>query len=152
LAHLAFPTLGLVLDGSVVGRGGGALRIPVVSKGRALPLAWVVRHGTTGHLPEALPRALLEQGHERLPPGAQVVGLGDGEVNGAAFQPALQAAGWSSGCRPGSPVTAWWNGRPLRLETVQGCLKPGTVVELPAAAVTREAYGPMLRLWCWAPG
>jgi hypothetical protein len=118
LAHLAFQTLVLVLDGSVVGRGCVALMLHVVYKGRALPLAWVVRHGKKGHLPEALPRALLQQVQELIPPGAQVVVLGDGEFDGTDFQQALQAAGWASGCRSGSPVTAWWNGRTFRLETV----------------------------------
>ena len=52
LAHLAIQTLVLVIDGSVVGRGGVALMIHVVYKGRALPLAWVVRRGKKGHFPE----------------------------------------------------------------------------------------------------
>ena len=45
LAHLAIQTLVLVIDGSVVGRGCVALMMHVVYKGRALPLAWVVRRG-----------------------------------------------------------------------------------------------------------
>jgi hypothetical protein len=51
LAHLALQTLVLVIDGSVVGRGGIALMLHVVYKGRALPLAWHVRHGKKGHFP-----------------------------------------------------------------------------------------------------
>jgi len=39
LAPLAFQTLALVVDGSVVGRGCVALRLHGVSKGRALPVA-----------------------------------------------------------------------------------------------------------------
>ena len=54
LAHLALPTLMLVMDGSVVGRGCVALMIHVVYKGRALPLAWLVRQGKKGHFPEDL--------------------------------------------------------------------------------------------------
>ena len=61
LAHLAFQTLVLVIDGSVVGRGCVALMIHVVYKGRALPLAWLVRRGKKGHFPEALHIALIEQ-------------------------------------------------------------------------------------------
>jgi hypothetical protein len=39
LRHLALETVVLVMDGSGVGRGGSALMIHVVSKGRTLPLA-----------------------------------------------------------------------------------------------------------------
>jgi hypothetical protein len=53
LAHLAFQTLVLVIDGSVVGRGCVALMIHVGYKGRALPLAWVVRRGKKGHFPRS---------------------------------------------------------------------------------------------------
>jgi hypothetical protein len=79
LAHLALQTLVLVIDGSVVGRGCIALMIHVVYKGRALPLAWVVRRGKKGHCPEALHITLIEQVYALVPPGAQVVVLGDGE-------------------------------------------------------------------------
>ena len=152
LAHLACPTLVLVIDGSVVGRGCVALMVHVVYHGRALPLAWVVRRGKQGHFPEALHIALLEQVQELIMPGAQVVVLGDGEFDGTGFQQALHAAGWSYVCRTGSHVTASWHGMAFRLETVGGCIKPGTLVEFPEAAVTRDAYGPILLLCCWANG
>jgi hypothetical protein len=152
LAQLALQPLVLVIDGSVVGRGCMALMIHVVYKGRALPLAWVGRRGKKGHFPEALHLALLAQVHEVIPPGAPVVVLGDGEFDGTGFQQALDEAGWSYVCRTGSHVTASWAGRTFRLETVRWCIKPGTLVELPAAALTREAYGPILLLCCWAQG
>jgi hypothetical protein len=43
------------MDGRVVGRGGLALRLHVVSQGRALPLAWRVRHSPTGPCPRGTP-------------------------------------------------------------------------------------------------
>src|ERR671935_107415 len=52
LAHLALQTLVLVIDGSVVGRGCVALMMHVVYKGRALPVAWLVRQGKKGRFPE----------------------------------------------------------------------------------------------------
>jgi hypothetical protein len=152
LVHLAIPTLVLVIDGSVVGRGCGALMLHVVDKGRALPLAWVVRRGTKGHFPEDLPIALIAQVQELIPPGAQVVVLGDGAFDGTGFQHTLQEAGWSYVCRTGRNVTASWDGTPFRLETVGWCIKPGTLVEFPEALVTRDAYGPILLLCCWAKG
>jgi len=46
--------------------------------GRALPLAWLVRHGQQGHVPADFPMALVEQVSQLRPEGTQVVGLGDG--------------------------------------------------------------------------
>jgi Transposase DDE domain len=152
LAHLALQTLVLVIAGSVAGRGCVALMIHVVYKGRALPLAWVVRRGKKGHFPEALHIALMEQVQKLIPPGARVVVLGDGECDGTDLQPTLHEAGWLYVCRTGSHVTASWDGTSLRLETVGACIKPGTLVAFPEASVTRDAYGPVLLLCCWAKG
>jgi hypothetical protein len=44
--------------------------------GRALPLAWLVRHGQQGHVPADFPMALVEQVSQLRPEGTQVVGLG----------------------------------------------------------------------------
>ena len=90
LAHLALQTLVLVIDGSVVGRGCVALMLHVVYKGRALPLASVVRRGKKGHFPEALHIALITQGQELIPPGAHIVVLGDGECDGTDLLHTLQ--------------------------------------------------------------
>lgn len=152
LAHLALQRLVLVIDGSVVGRGCVALMIHVVYKGRALPLAWLVRRGKKGHFPEALHIALMAQVQKLIPPGAQVVVLGDGEFDGTGLQHTLQEAGWSYVCRTGSNVTASWDGTTFRLETVGWCIKPGTLVAFPEASLTRDAYGPLLLLCCWAKG
>jgi len=152
LAHLALQTLVLVMAGSVVGRGCVALMSHVVYKGRALPLAWVVRRGTQGHVPEALHIALMEQGQELIPPEARVVVLGDGACDGTDLQHTLHEAGWLYVCRTGSTVSASWDGTPFRLETVGACIKPGTLVAFPEASVTRDAYGPVFLLCCWAKG
>src|SRR5215471_3042415 len=63
---LAWQTLVLVIDGSVVGRGCVALMLHVVYKGRALPIAWLVRRGKKGHFPEEMHLALLEQVKTRI--------------------------------------------------------------------------------------
>ena len=119
----------LVLDGSVVGRGGVALMRPVVSTGRALPLAWLVRQGQQGPCPADGPIAVVEPVHARLPEGAQVVWLGDGAGDGTDLQHTREEAGWSSVCRTGCPLTASWEAAPLRLETLGACSKPGTLME-----------------------
>ena len=90
LRHLALQTLVWVLDGRVAGRGGVALMIHGVYKGRALPLAWPVRQGAKGHLPEDLHSALVEQVQQLIPPGASVVVLGDGACDGMRLQHTVQ--------------------------------------------------------------
>src|SRR5262245_59998974 len=108
LRHLALATVVLVMDGSGVGRGCTALMLHVVSKGRALPLAWRVRQAPPGHFPEELPIALVDLSSGLLPAGAQVVWLGDGECDGTRLQQTLQQAGWSYACRTAmSPVATW---------------------------------------------
>jgi hypothetical protein len=152
LRQLALQTLVLILDGSVVGRGGVALMIPVVYKGRALPLAWRVRPGKKGHFPEDLPLALVKQVHKLIPPGAPVVFLGDGEFDGITLQHTVQAYRWSSVVRTGSHITVLWDGNRFRCETVGACSKPGTLVERRDVRVTAAAYGPIMLLCCWAKG
>jgi len=152
LTSLALQTLVLVMDGSVVGRGCVALMVHVVYKGRALPLAWLVRQGKKGHFPEDLHIMLSKQVHKLLPPEAQVVLLGDGEFDGTMLQHTVQAYGWSYVVRTGSHITVLWDGEHFRCETVAACITPGTLVALTDVRVTAAAYGPVMLLCCWAKG
>jgi hypothetical protein len=152
LTHLALETLVVVMDGSVVGRGCMALMLHVVYKGRALPLAWRVRQSPKGHFPEALHIAVVELMSEVIPEGAKVVFLGDGEFDGTELQDTLHKAGWSYVCRTAMSTTATWDGQPFRLDTLGACLKPGRLIELKDVQVTRDAYGPIMLLCCWAKG
>jgi len=152
LRQLALETVGLVMDGRGVGRGCSALMIHVVYKGRALPLAWRVRHTPKGHFPEALHIAVVELRREVSPEGAKVGFLGDGEFDGTALQATLHEAGWSYACRTAMSTTATWDGTPFRLATLGACLKPGRLSEVKNVHVTREAYGPIMVRCCWAKG
>jgi hypothetical protein len=148
----AVQTLGVIMDGSVGGRGGGAVMLHVVDKGRALPLAGQVRQGTKGHLPESLPIAVVEQGHAGLPRGAAVVRLGDGACEGTGLQHTLADAGGSEVCRTGGQRTASWQGETWRLEALGTWSKPGTLVARSAVRFTAAAYGPRRLLWGGAQG
>ena len=152
LLRLALPTLVLVLDGSVVGRGCIALMLHVVYQGRALPLAWIVRRGNKGHFPEALHLEVVEQVQALIPADVPVVLLGDGEFDGIGLQRTLDAMGWSYVCRTGMHVTATWQGQPFRLDTVGTCLRPGRLVALSPVLCIEAAYGPMMLIGCWAKG
>jgi len=152
LAHLALETLVLVMDGSVVGCGCVALMIHVLYKGRALPLAWRVRQGPKGHFPEDLHIALVELVHTCLPEETPVVFLGDGEFDGTTLQQTLNEAGWSYACRTAQSTVATWEGETFRLDALGACSKPGTLIELKEVKITRDAYGPVMVLSCWAKG
>ena len=152
LAHVACETLVVVMDGSVVGRGCVALMIHVIYKGRALPLAWRVRQGPKGHFPEDLHIAMIELISMMVPKGAKVVFLGDGEFDGTALQARLSELGWSYVCRTALSTTATWEGATFRLDTLGACLRPGRLIALQEVSVTREAYGPIMVLCCWAKG
>jgi hypothetical protein len=152
LTHLAVETLVLVMDGSVVGRGCVALMIHAIYKGRALPLAWRVRQGPKGHFPEALHIALVALIRACLPEGTQVVFLGDGEFDGTTLQETLTEAGWCYVCRTAQSTVATWEGETFRLDSLGACSKPGTLVALKEVQITRDAYGPVMVLSCWAKG
>ena len=129
LRHLALQPLVRVMDGSGVGRGWTALMSPVVSKGRALPLAWRVRQAPTGHCPEALPIAWVALISGLIPAGPQVGLLGDGACDGARLPQTLPQAGWSSACRTATSTGATWRGETVRLDALGACLKPGRLSE-----------------------
>ena len=152
LACLGLATLVLVIDGSVVGRGCVALMVHVVYKGRALPIAWLVRAGHKGHFSEDLHIAVVEQVQELLPVGADVVFLGDGEFDGTKLQKTLEDAGWSYVCRTALTTTATLEGQRFRLDVLGACMKPGTLVAFQKVLVTAEAYGPVTTICCWAQG
>ncbi len=111
----ALATLEMVMEGRVVGRGGLAWRRHVVSKGRALPRAWRVRHSPTGPWPEACHIAMVEWVRPGIPAGTTGVCLGDGAGDGSALQAPLSARGGASVCRTALRTTAAWQGEPWRL-------------------------------------
>ena len=99
-----------------------------------------------------LPIAVVEVLREVVPAGAKVVFLGDGEFDGTALQATLHEAGWSYACRTAMSTTATGDGTTFRLDTLGACLKPGRLSEGKNVHFTREAYGPIMVLCCWAKG
>ncbi len=140
------------MDGSGVGRGCCALMIHVISQGRALPLAWVVRQCPKGHAPEALHIELVELVNALIPAGTHVVFLGDGEFDGTDLQDTMQEAGWLYACRTAKSTVATWEGITFNLDLLGSSIKPGMLIELKEVQFTRDAYGPVMVLCCWAKG
>ena len=89
---------------------------------------------------------------EVIPEGAQVVFLGDGACDGTALQATRHEAGWSYACRTAMSTVAPWEGETFRLDTLGACSKPGTLIALQEVKFTRDAYGPVMVLSCWAKG
>jgi hypothetical protein len=81
-----------------------------------------------------------------------VVFVGDGEFDGTALQATLHEAGWAYACRTAMSTVATWEGETFRLDTLGACSKPGPLVALQEVQFTREAYGPVMVLSCWAKG
>ena len=152
LRHVALQTVVLVMDGSGVGRGCCALMMHVIYKGRALPLTWRVRQCPKGHFPEDLHIALVDLVSTLIPEGTTVVFLGDGEFDGIKLQETMNEAGWWYACRTSKGNTATWEDETFHVDELGACIKPGRLIELKEVAVTREAYGPVMLLCCWAQG
>jgi hypothetical protein len=149
---LALETLVLVMDGSGVGRGCSALMIHVIYRGRALPLAWVVRQCPKGHSPESLHIELVELVKELIPEGTNVVFLGDGEFDGTELQKTMNDAGWLYACRTAKSTVATWEDMTFHLDLLGSSIKRGRLIELKEVQFTRDAYGPVMVLCCWAKG
>lgn len=152
LQGLALETLVLVMDGSGVGRGCCALMLHVVYHGRALPLAWVVRECPKGHAPEALHIELVELVSEVVPEGTKVVFLGDGEFDGIDLQDKMNDLGWLYACRTAKSTEATWEEVTFHLDLLGDSIKSGMLIELKEVQFTRDAYGPVMVLCCWAKG
>ena len=79
LTNLSNFSLVLIMDGSDVGRNCVALMLSVQFRGRALPIGWLVISGKKGHFSQERHVQLVTAVKELVPPGADVIFLGDGE-------------------------------------------------------------------------
>ena len=69
----------LIVDGSKVGAGHQLLMVSVAYRRRAIPVAWTWVKGARGHSSAWVQKALLAHVQALLPPGAQVLLVGDSE-------------------------------------------------------------------------
>jgi hypothetical protein len=152
LQCLSLETLVLAMDVSGVGGGCCALMIHVIYQGRALPLAWVVRQCPKGHAPECLHIELVELVMELIPEETKVVFLGDVEFDGTDLQDTMNEAGWLYACRTAKSTVATWEGMKFNLDLLGSSIRPGMLIELKEVQFTRNAYGPVMVLCCWAQG
>jgi len=147
LHSLAHRPLVLVMDGSEVGRGCLTLMVSVIYRGRALPLAWLVVKGHSGHFPETAHLELIRLIQPHIPPGGSVIFLGDGEFDGITLQATLDAFGWEYVCRTAKNAQLCVEGERFAFQDL--LLQPGERVEIPDARFTHHDYGPVLAIAWW---
>lgn len=150
LASLADHPLGLIMDGSTVGRGCVALLVSVIYKKRALPLAWLVVTGRKGHFPETSHLTLVEQVRRLIPANAQVVFLGDGEFDGIDLQSTLTDYGWKYVSRTAKNIILCDADHEFAFETV--AVEHGHRISLPRVTLRNQGYGPVHAIAWWESG
>lgn len=151
MASLALEPLVLVMDGSEVGRHCLTLMVSVVYKQRALPIAWIVVKGSKGHFPEESHVALLEQVHDLVPEGADVIFLGDGEFDGTTLQATVDGYGWHYVCRTAKNTILEEDGEEFTFEELW--VMPGEpAISVPNVTFTRQRYGPVHAVAWWRKG
>jgi hypothetical protein len=148
LATLAQSVLFVLMDGSTVGKGCITLMASVVYKGRTLPIAWIVVKGKKGHMKQEIHLKLIEQIHQIIPSGAQVVFLGDGEFDGIKLLDTVDGYGWKYVCRTAKSNVLFKGEKKTSYQEVfvpQG----QTPVSLPDVYFTLNAYGPVHAILWW---
>jgi len=140
-------TLLLAMDSSEVGRKCLALMVSVIYQKRALPIAWIVVKGNKGHFPEETHVQLLEQVHQIVPEGADVILVGDGEFDGITFQATVDGYGWQYACRTAKNTQLGAEGERFSFHEVG--VQPGECIGLPDVTFTLQGYGPVLAIAWW---
>ena len=166
VASLPPGPLVFIMDGSQAGRGCMVLMLSVLyrsqdrhgrSQQRALPLCWLTVKAGKGHFPQERHRELVVQAQALIPPGREVIFLGDGEFDGPGLLSSVQAAGWHFVCRTAKNsllAEADWPEETFRLCDLMadGLLRPGEAVELTDLLFTAQGVGPVLVGAVWEPG
>jgi hypothetical protein len=149
LAKLAaIRPLVLVIDGSAVARGCVTLMVSVLYGGRALPIAWLVIAGAKGHFPAETHVILLREVKTRMPTGATVVLLGDGEFDSPELQTEATGYDWDYVCRTAKNIQISADGETwISLEDLG--VTRGSRVFRKGVLFTKKAYGPVMVVAQW---
>lgn len=142
----------LVVDATKVGFGHQLLMVALCYRRRAIPLAWTWVKGSRGHSSAAKQLALLAYVHGLIPPGAQVLLVGDTEFGATAVLKQLDAWHWSYVLRQAphwlvltAPAQTWQRLDTLVSQAGQQCWLPGVLLTQKSAyRVKVVAY--------WQPG
>ena len=91
---------------------------------------------------------LIDQLHQIIPKGAQVVFLGDGEFDGIKLLDTVHGYGWKHVCRTGKSNVLFKGERKFSFEDVP-LMQGQPPVSLPNVLFTLEAYGPVHAILWW---
>lgn len=151
LSHLADKPLLLAIDGSSVGRGCMVIVVGVIYKRRAIPLAWLVYKGKKGHATADRHIAALQKVLPLIPPGAQVVLLGDGEYDNTELLAwVTEHTDWEYVVRTAKNILITHNGCQYPLGDL--CAGQGSCTAAHDALFTAEEFGPVLAIAWWGKG
>jgi hypothetical protein len=146
-------TLYLVLDTTTLAGRLVILRVSLVYRGRAVPLAWQVYERKSVSLPFKAYKGLLEHVRRLLPEAATVVLLGDRGFRATALMRwcRKKATGWHFRLRlKGNQLVTRADGRTQALRTLG--LKPGMQGFLANVRLGGRQYGPIGIAMAWATG
>jgi hypothetical protein len=137
----------LAIDGSETGRKCITLMVSIIYKKRAIPIAWLVKKGSKGHLSQDVHLELLRQVETFIPPECEVIFLGDGEFDGPQLQAALTQMGWFYVVRTAKNTIVHHADDCFSLKTVH--LYCGEVAEWSDVKVTTHLYSPVSVIIWW---
>jgi hypothetical protein len=141
----------LVLDTTTLSGRLVILRVSLVYRGRAVPIAWQVYERKSVSLPFKAYRRLLTQGRQLLPEGAEGVLLGDRGFRSTTLMRWCRKQGphWHFRLRlKANQLVHLADGRTLALGQLG--LKPGQVGFLGKVRLGKERYGPIRVAMAWA--
>lgn len=98
-------------------------------------------------IPESAHLELLERVQALIPPGTDVIFLGDGEFDGTTLLAAIEAAGWHYVCR--TAHNRWACDQDDWLQLNQLAWQADDYLCLEQVAFTQQAYGPVLVIVWW---
>ena len=126
------------------------IRLNLIYKHRALPLAFTVVKGKKGHLPEDTLIELAKKLHPLIPESTKrVILLGDGEFDGIMLQQTLSDFGWKYVSRTSYNITIFAGDEPFQIDTLAAVLPKGHYKHLSNCTITRKKYGPVTVIAWW---
>jgi hypothetical protein len=152
LAMLAKGEVRLIIDASRVGFGHQWLILALAYRRRALPLVWSWKRGKRGHSSGEKQLELLRWVHDRLPPGAQVVLVGDSEFAGEKLLKQVRRWHWRYVLRQRGDYLVRRKGSRTWQPFAALLTHPGQQVWWPEAVLTQTAQLNTALLAYWQPG
>jgi hypothetical protein len=143
LARWGSHTLYLALDTSVLWNRYCLIRVSIIYRGRAIPLAWLVIEQGSASVKFSVYRQILMRAAAQLPQGIKkVILLADRGFADIQLMRLCKKLKWNFIIRIKSHFTVFWKNRKFSIKDFIPD-QPGKVRFLHQVALTREKYGPL---------